>query len=49
MNTMNSNLPIDEAIYVQGYNQAVKDLALTWRDIQKIVTLADQLAEYADA
>ncbi len=29
--------------FVSGYNQAEKDLALTWRDVKNIVTIADSM------
>ena len=33
---MKSNLPIDEAIYEQGYNQAIKDLdGFDWRAFRR--------------
>ena len=32
-------------IYVEGYEQAEKDLALTWQDIKTIVEIADGLVE----
>lgn len=31
-----SKLPIDELLYQKGYEQAEKDLALTWGDIEII-------------
>lgn len=33
-----TNLPIDEAIYGQGYNQAIKDPTLTIGDIELLHT-----------
>ena len=33
------------ADYTAGYEQAEKDLALTWQDIAKIVTLADTILD----
>ena len=33
-----SNLPIDEAIYEHGYNQALEDNTLTWEDARDMVT-----------
>ena len=33
-----TNLPIDEAIYEQDYNQAIKDLTLTIDDIELLHT-----------
>lgn len=34
-----SKLPIDELLYYRGYEQAEKDLALTWEDIEKITDI----------
>lgn len=33
------------AIFQQGYEQAEKDLALTWQDIRRIVKIADDLLD----
>lgn len=35
--------PFQREGFVNGYEQAGKDLALTWEDIQRIVTIADLL------
>ena len=43
---MKSNLPIDEAIYEEGYNQAIKDLALTWEDIKLIEEIMNRIINY---
>lgn len=32
-----SNLPIDEAIYEEGFNSGVKSAALTWEDVRTIL------------
>ena len=32
--------------FQKGYEQAEKDLALTWEDVQRIVEIADQLCPY---
>ena len=34
------------AIFQQGYEMAEKDLALTWKDVKKIVTIADSMLTY---
>lgn len=31
-------------LYIEGYNQAEKDLELTWQDIRRILDAADKLA-----
>ena len=36
-------------IYQEGYEQAEKELALTREDVKKIIKIADELTEYADA
>ena len=33
-------------VYQRGYEQAEKDLALTWEDIKRIVEIADHLCPY---
>ena len=32
--------------FVKGYEQAEKDLALTWEDVKRIVEIADSLMPY---
>ena len=32
--------------FVKGYQQAEKDLALTWEDVKRIVEIADKLCPY---
>ena len=32
--------------FVKGYQQAEKDLALTWEDVKRIVEIADSLMPY---
>ena len=34
--------------YIEGYEQAEKDFALTWQDIREIVQIADSLLENPD-
>ena len=36
---INSNLPIYECGFNQGYEQAEKDLALTWEDMREITRI----------
>lgn len=31
--------------FVKGYEQAQKDLELSWRDVQRIVKIADQMVD----
>ena len=35
----------DCAVFIKGYEQAEKDLALTWEDIRRIVKIADDLLD----
>lgn len=39
---VDTHAPI-RSIFIKGYEQAEKDLALTWENIQRIVTIADLL------
>ena len=34
--------------YIEGYNQAVKDLELTWEDIKAIDKLLNQCVDYSN-
>ena len=34
---------IDNGLYMEGYHQAEKDLALTWKDIKRIVEIDHDL------
>lgn len=36
MRTIKSNLPIDEAIYNEGFESGVRSAALTWEDMKAI-------------
>lgn len=36
---------IARGAFVKGYEQAEKDLELTWQDIQRIVKVADQMVD----
>lgn len=39
MRAIKSNLPIDEAIYNEGFESGVRSAALTWEDIPKLIEL----------
>jgi hypothetical protein len=48
MRTIKSNLPIDEAIYNEGFESGVKSATLTWEDVQTIDNIIVDMAQHTD-
>lgn len=48
MRTIKSNLPIDEAIYNEGFESGVRSAALTWEDVQTINNIIVDMAQHTD-
>lgn len=48
MRTIKSNLPIDEAIYNEGFESGVRSAALTWEDVQTIDNIIVDMAQHTD-
>lgn len=42
-------IPLARRAFIHGYEQAEKDLALTCKDMKRIVNIADELTERMDA
>lgn len=48
MRTIKSNLPIDEAIYNEGFESGARSAALTWEDVQTIDNIIVDMAQHTD-
>lgn len=46
MRTIKSNLPIDEAIYNEGFESGLRSAALTWEDVQTIDNIIVDMAQH---
>lgn len=42
-------IPLARRAFIHGYEQAEKDLALTWEDMQRIHEITDELVERMEA